>query len=156
MRNNYGMAFINRGKKVNTDNARFIGRIQKIKANLRYNYEQIATSSKLEVSLVKRIFNGKQEPKLSEVAGIAFALGTTMNYLVNHEDTEWMLKKTREIHSDTLRFQGELQQMAAWLEKTIDINDYQLRYYERILGEVDALKEHPAPKVKIKKPKLIS
>ena len=138
------------------DTARFIDRIQKIKASLRYNYGEIAKASKLEVSLVKRIFNGHQEPKLSEVAGIAAALGTTINYLVNHEDTEYMLKKTRDIHSDCLKFQGELQQMAAWLEKTIAMNDYQLRYYEHILSRVDALNEHPAPKIQIKKPEFIS
>lgn len=138
------------------DTARFIDRIQKIKSKLRLNYKEIAEASGLQVSLVTRIFNGHQEPKLSEVAGIATALGTTMNYLVNAEDTEYMLSKTRDIHSDCLKFQGELQQMAAWLEKTIAMNDYQLRYYEHILGKVDALKEHPAPKIQIKKPEFIS
>tara|TARA_A100001388_G_scaffold14691_1_gene9916 strand:+ start:1868 stop:2293 length:426 start_codon:yes stop_codon:yes gene_type:complete len=138
------------------DTARFIDRIQKIKSKLRLNYKEIAEASGLQVSLVTRIFNGHQEPKLSEVAGIATALGTTMNYLVNHEDTEYMLSKTREIHSDCLKFQGELQQMAAWLEKTIAMNDYHLRYYEYILRRVDALKEHPAPKIQIKKPEFIS
>ena len=138
------------------DTARFIERIQKIKSKLRLNYKQIANTSNLQVSLVTRIFNGHQEPKLSEVAGIALALGTTMNYLVNHEDTEYMLSKTREIHSDHLKLQGELQQMAAWLERTIIVNDDKLSYYEHILGKVDALKEHPAPKVKIKKPEFIS
>ena len=138
------------------DTARFIDRIQKIKSKLRLNYKEIAQASGLQVSLVTRIFNGHQEPKLSEVAGIATALGTTMNYLVNHEDTEYMLSKTRDIHSECLKFQGELQQMAAWLEKTIAMNDYQLGYYEHILGKVDALKEHPAPKIQIKKPKFIS
>ncbi len=138
------------------DTTRFIDRIQKIKSKLRLNYKQIAKTSNLQVSLVTRIFNGHQEPKLSEVAGIALALGTTMNYLVNHEDTEYMLSKTREIHSDTLKFQGELLQMAAWLERTTIVNDDKLRYYEHILGKVDALKEHPAPKVKIKKPEFIS
>lgn len=138
------------------DTARFIDRIQKIKSKLRLNYKQIAKGSDLQVSLVTRIFNGHQEPKLSEVAGIALALGTTMNYLVNHEDTEYMLSKTREIHSDHLKLQGELLQMAAWLERTTIVNDDKLKYYEHILGKVDALKEHPAPKVKIKKPEFIS
>mgnify|MGYP001395358555 FL=1 len=138
------------------DTARFIDRIQKIKSKLRLNYKQIAKTSNLQVSLVTRIFNGHQEPKLSEVAGIALALGTTMNYLVNHEDTEYMLSKTREIHSDHLKLQGELLQMAAWLERTTIVNDDKLKYYEHILGKVDALKEHPAPKVKIKKPEFIS
>ena len=138
------------------DTARFIDRIQKIKSKLRLNYKEIAKASGLQVSLVTRIFNGHQEAKLSEVAGIATALGTTMNYLTNHEDTEYMLIKTRDIHSDCLKFQGELQQMAAWLEKTISMNDYHLNYYEHILGRVDALKEHPAPKVRIKKPEFIS
>lgn len=138
------------------DTARFIDRIQKIKSKLRLNYKQIAKTSNLQVSLVTRIFNGHQEPKLSEVAGIALALGTTMNYLVNHEDTEYMLSKTREIHSDHLKLQGELLQMAAWLERTTIVNDGKLKYYEHILGKVDALKEHPAPKVKIKKPEFIS
>ena len=138
------------------DTARFIDRIQKIKSKLRLNYKQIANTSNLQVSLVTRIFNGHQEPKLSEVAGIALALGTTMNYLVNHEDTEYMLSKTREIHSDHLKLQGELLQMAAWLERTTIVNDDKLKYYEHILGKVDALKEHPAPKVKIKKPEFIS
>lgn len=140
---------------MNKDTARFVNRIQKIKASLRYNYAHISKTSNLEVSLVKRIFNGKQEPKLSEVAGIALALGTTMNYLVNHEDTEYMLSRTRDIHSYALAFQGELQQMAAWLEKTIEINDIELKYYEHILGSVDALNEHPAPKVKIRTPGFI-
>ena len=136
--------------------SRFVDRIQKIKAKLRLNYAQIAKDSNLQVSLVTRIFNGHQEPKLSEVAGIAHALGTTMNYLVNHEDTEYMLSRTRDIHSYALAFQGELQQMMAWLEKTIKINDLELEYYEQILGKVDALKEHPAKKLKIRKPSFLT
>ena len=47
------------------DTARFIDRIQKIKSKLRLNYKEIADASGLQVSLVTRIFNGHQEPKLS-------------------------------------------------------------------------------------------
>ena len=50
---------------MNKDTARFIDRIQKIKSKLRLNYKEIAKTSGLQVSLVTRIFNGHQEPKLS-------------------------------------------------------------------------------------------
>jgi len=124
-------------------------RANKVKAKLeklrgkKITYQYIADHSGLPVEVVARVLNGSQKHiRLGEAIGIASSLETTVSYLVQFPDTDYMLDHTRRLRDYLTETLSQVKKRRQVLDNREKQSLEQLNYIDTILTSVDALDEH--------------